>query len=58
MTTPQEKHNVLFGLLKKSDVSTHRDHGTKHGRDPPPRPSIRLWYKKFMETETWWLSPH
>ena len=50
MTTPQEKRNVFSGLLRKSDVSTHRDHGTKHERDPPPRPSIRLWYKKFMET--------
>ena len=36
------------GLFRKSDVETHRDHGTKYGRDSPPRPSIRLWFKKFM----------
>ena len=27
-------------------------HARRMGRDPPSRPSIRLWHKKFMETGT------
>ena len=45
MTTHQEKMQctVYPGLLRKSDVYTHRDYRTAYGRDPPSRPLIRLW---------------
>ena len=36
----------------KSDVQIQRNYRSKYGRDPPSRPSIRLWHKKFMETRT------
>ena len=51
MTTPQEKVQCLSWFIEtKSDVQTQRNYKTNYGRDPPSRPSIRLWHKKFMET--------
>ena len=53
MTTPQEKAQCVFWFIEtKSDVQTQRNYRSKYGRDPPSRPSIRLWHKKFMETGT------
>ena len=36
----------------KSDTQSQRNYRTKYGKDPPSRPSIRAWHKKFMETGT------
>ena len=36
----------------KSDLQIQRNFRTKYGRDPPSRPSIRAWHKKFMEIGT------
>ena len=53
MTTPQEKAQCVSWFVEtKSDVQTQRNYRSKYGRDPPSRPSIRLWDKKFMETRT------
>ena len=53
MTTPQEKAQYVSWFIEtKSDVQTQRNYRNKYGRDPPSRPSIRLWHKKFMETGT------
>ena len=53
MSTPQEKAQCVSWFIEtKSDVQTQRNYKSKYGRDPPSRPSIRLWHKKFMETET------
>ena len=53
MTTPQEKAQCVSWFIEtKSDVQTQRNYRSKYGRDPPLRPSIRLWHKKFMETGT------
>ena len=53
MTTPQEKAQcVSWFIEKKSDVQIQQNYRSKYGRDPPSRPSIRLWHKKFMETGT------
>ena len=53
MTTPQEKVQFVSWFIEtKSDVQTQRNYRSKYGRDPPSRPSIRLWHKKFMETGT------
>ena len=53
MTTPQEKAQCVSWFIEtKSDVQTQRNYRSKYGRDPPSRPSIRLWHKKFMETGT------
>ena len=53
MTTPQEKAQCVSWFIKtKSEVQTQRNYKSKYGRDPPSHPSIRLWYKKFMETGT------
>ena len=53
MTTPQEKAQCVSWFIEtKSDVQTQRNYRSKYGRDPPSRPSIRLWHKKFMETRT------
>ena len=53
MTTPQEKAQCVSWFIKtKSDVQIQRNYRSKYGRDPPSRPSIRLWHKKFMETGT------
>ena len=51
MTTAQEKAQCVSWFIEtKSDVQTQRNYRSKYGRDPPSRPSIRLWHKKFMET--------
>ena len=53
MTTAQEKVLCVSWFIEtKSDVQTRRNYRSKYGRDPPSRPSIRLWHKKFMETGT------
>ena len=53
MTTPQEKAQCVSWFIgTKSDVQTQRNYRSQYGRDPPSRPSIRLWHKKFMETGT------
>ena len=53
MTTPQEKAQYVSWFIEtKSDVQTQHNYRSKYGRDPPSRPSIRLWHKKFMETGT------
>ena len=51
MTTPQEKAQCVSWFIEtKSNVQTQRNYSSKYGRDPPSRPSIHLWHKKFMET--------
>ena len=51
MTTPQEKAQCVSWFIEtKSNVQTQRNNSSKYGRDPPSRPSIRLWHKKCMET--------
>ena len=53
MTTPQEKVQCVSWFIEtKSDVQTQRNNRSKYGRDPPSRPSIRLWHKKFIKTGT------
>ena len=53
MTTAQEKAQCVSWFIEtKSVVQTQRNYRSKYGRDPPSRPSIRLWHKKFMETGT------
>ena len=53
MNTPQEKAQCISWFIEtKSDVQTQRNYRSKYGRDPPSRPSINLWHKKFMETGT------
>ena len=55
MATPQEKAQCVSWFIEtKSDLQTHcqRNFRTKYGRDPPSRPSIRAWQKKFAETGT------
>ena len=53
MTTPQEKAQCVSWFIEtKSDVQTQQNYRSKYGRNPPSRPSIRLWHKKFMETGT------
>ena len=53
MTTAQEKVRYVFWFIEtKSDVQTQQNYRSKYERDPPSRPSICLWHKKFMETGT------
>ena len=52
MTTPEKAQCVSWLFETKSDVQTQRNYRSKYGRDPPSRPSIRLWHKKFIETGT------
>ena len=53
MATPEEKAQcVLWFIETKSDLQTQRNFRTKYERDPPSRPSIRAWHKKFMATGT------
>ena len=53
MTTPQENAQCVSWFIEtKSDVQTQGNYRRKYGRDPPSRSSIRLWHRKFMETET------
>ena len=51
MAAPQEKAQCVSWFIEsKSDLQTRRNFRTKYGRDPPSRPSIPAWHKKFMET--------
>ncbi|MCQ7131119.1 DUF4817 domain-containing protein [Salmonella enterica] len=51
MATPQEKAQCVSWLIEtKSDTQVQRNFRTKYGREPPSRPTIRAWHKKFMET--------
>ena len=51
MTTPQEKAQCVSWFIEtKSDVQTQRNYRSNYGRNPPSRPLIRLWHKKFMKT--------
>ena len=53
MTTTQEKAQYASGFIEtKSDVQTQRYNRTEYERDPPSRPLVRLWHKKFMKTRT------
>ena len=53
MTIAQEKAQCVSWFIEtKSDVQTQRNYRSKNGRNPPSRPLIRLWHKKFMETGT------
>ena len=53
MITAKEKAQCLSWFIEtKSDVQTQRNYRSKYERDPPSRPSIRLWHKKFTETGT------
>ena len=53
MTTPQEKAQCVSWFIEtKSDVQTQRNYRSKYGRDPPLRPSIRLWHKKLSGSST------
>ena len=53
MTTAQEKAQYVSWFIgTKSDVQTQRNNRSKYGRDPPSRPSVRLWRKKFIKTGT------
>ena len=50
MATLQEKtQRVSWFIETKSDVQTQRKYRTKYERDPPLRPSIYRWDKKFVE---------
>ena len=46
----ERRHSVYHDLLKPNRIC--RNFRTKYGRDPPSRPSIRAWHKKFMVTGT------
>ena len=51
MAIPQEKTQCISWFIEtKSDVQTQRKYRTNYGRDPPSRPSIYRWYRKFIET--------
>ena len=51
MSTPQEKALCVSWFIEtKSDIQAQRNFRGKYGRKPPARPTIRAWYKKFMET--------
>ena len=53
MITAQGKTQCVSWFIEtKSNVQTQRTYRSKYGRDPPSRPLIRLWHKKFMETGT------
>ena len=53
MTTLQKKVQCVSWFIEtKSNVQNQRNYRSKYGRDPPSRPSICLWHKKFMETVT------
>ena len=46
----KRRYSVYHGLLKPNRIC--KLSGSKYGRDPPSRPSIRAWHKKFMEIGT------
>ena len=51
MATPQEKTQCVSWFIEtKSDTQAQRKYRTKYGTDPPSRPSIYRWHKKFIVT--------
>ena len=50
MSTPQEKPRCVSWFIDKSGIQAQRNFRRKYGREPPAQPTIRAWYKKFMET--------
>ena len=51
MPTPQEKAQCVSWFIEtKSNVKTQRNYRDKCRKDPPSRPSICAWQKKFMTT--------
>ena len=51
MATLQEKTQCVSWFIEtKLDVQTQQKYRTKYGKDPPSRPSIYQWHKKFIET--------
>ena len=47
----KRRHSVYHGLLKPNRICRLSETSElSMGRDPPSRPSIRAWHKKFMET--------
>ena len=46
---PQEKaQSISWFIETKSDVQIQRKYGSKYGKDPRSRSSIRWWHKNFM----------
>ena len=53
MATPQEKAQCVSWFIEtKLDVQTQRKYRNKYERDPPSRPSIHRWHKKFIKTRS------
>ncbi|GBM07499.1 hypothetical protein AVEN_100706-1 [Araneus ventricosus] len=53
MWTPQKKAKCLARFIEtKSDTQVQRNFRTLYGREPPPRSTIRVWYRSFMETDS------
>lgn len=51
MATLQEKAQCESWFIEtKSDTEVQQNFRTTYGRDPPSRPTIRTWQKKFMDT--------
>ena len=49
----KRRYSVYYDLLKPHRICRLSETSElKYGRDPPSRPSIRAWRKKFMEAET------
>ena len=47
---PQEKaQSISWFIETKSDVQIQRKYGSKYGKDPPSRSSIRRWHKNYMK---------
>ena len=53
IATSQDKTQCVSWFIEsKSDLLTQRNYRTNYVRDPPSRPSICAWLKKFVETRT------
>ncbi|GBL70816.1 hypothetical protein AVEN_176180-1 [Araneus ventricosus] len=53
MWTPQEKVQCAASFIEiKSDTQVQRNFRTQYGREPPSRPTIRVWYTTFRETSS------
>ena len=51
MSTPQEKAQCVSWVVEtKSHIQAQWNFRRKYGRNPPARPTIRAWHKKFIET--------
>jgi hypothetical protein len=51
MANVREKAQCVAWFIEtKSDIQVQRNSRTTFNKDPPSRPSIRRWHKKFMET--------